>query len=208
MQYLRGTYRIVFLFPKIGIVIKFPNIMLKKAWKVNQEIIPMISNLPKGSRQFLANFSPRQNKNKNAKTTKAQRKNPSSSAMTAKMESPATSGKYANFCLEWPNPLPNQPPEPTAKSAWLIWYPIPCGSNSGCRKAVNRSVLYGDTLIKSHKPTKPAPVSQAKWILLPPATKYMISDVTAMIIIVPVSGWRMRSKTTMARMKTKGRNPD
>lgn len=41
---------------------------------------------------------------------------PVSSAIIANIESPLTSGRYINFCLLAPNPLPQKPPEPTAIS--------------------------------------------------------------------------------------------
>lgn len=68
-------------------------LILKKAWKINQEIMPTATSLPKFESEFCAIFSPRYIKKIKKMINKAEKINPISSAMIAKIESPVTSGR-------------------------------------------------------------------------------------------------------------------
>ena len=55
---------------------------------------------------------------------------------------------YKNFCLLFPNPTPNNPPEPIAYKLCTIWYPVPVASAHGSKKVLILSCL---------KPPSPPP---------------------------------------------------
>ena len=68
--------------------------------------------------------------------------NPFSSAMTGKMKSVGETvrgRKPSTFCVPFKNPLPQNPPEPTAMADCRAFQPEPSGSRAGSRKVAMRS---------------------------------------------------------------------
>ena len=104
-------------------------------WIPNQEVNPIAKILPKLSEQSCAILRPLNTTKKNNPIKTAAPKKPNSSPTIPNIESVETSGIYSNFCLEWPNPKPNNPPDPRAIKTCDIWYVKPCGSEKGSKKA-------------------------------------------------------------------------
>ncbi|OPZ46464.1 MAG: hypothetical protein BWY94_00601 [Actinobacteria bacterium ADurb.BinA094] len=65
------------------------------------------------------------------------------------------SGRNPNFCTELPRPTPNTRPEAMEISDCVTWYPLPCRSFHGSRKATRRSSRYGSVTIRSSTATTP-----------------------------------------------------
>ncbi|KKQ20675.1 MAG: hypothetical protein US34_C0007G0057, partial [Candidatus Nomurabacteria bacterium GW2011_GWC2_36_9] len=143
----------------------------------------------------------------NAASTRNDNTNPSSSAMTANTESPATSGRYRYFCRECPRPSPNGPPEPMARNAWLMWYPMPRGSSSGRRNVMKRAVRYGADEIRSASAPSPVTATVARCASRAPAAKYIASAMPATVTMPPSSGCSMMSRPAAPSAARNGRTP-
>ena len=75
-------------------------------------------------------------------TTNTTPKNPNSSAIIARMKSVWASGKYPNFWIEFPKPLPNKPPLPKATYELMTWSAAAAkSSENGFKNTFKRFVL-------------------------------------------------------------------
>ena len=77
-------------------------------------VIPDATKLPNMSGAFIAIRIPLHINIANSTITNAHPIKPNSSAKTENIKSFCGSGKYKYFCLLWPRPTPNNPPEPIA----------------------------------------------------------------------------------------------
>ena len=77
-------------------------------------VTPIASKLPNMSGAFIEITIPLHTKIANNNMIVTQPTNPSSSATIANMKSFCGSGMYKYFCLLFPSPTPNKPPEPIA----------------------------------------------------------------------------------------------
>ena len=84
-------------------------------------VIPIATKLPNKSGAFNEIIIPLIVNKANNIITKAQPTNPNSSAKIAKIKSLCASGIYKYFWVLFPNPTPNNPPEPIAIRPWLVW---------------------------------------------------------------------------------------
>ncbi len=113
--------------------------MFTNACMMMIRVTPAARSFPKVSGARRAIFIPRHKRNAKSEITIRAPRNPVSSARMAKIESPIGSGRKLNFCTLLPKPRPKNPPEPIAISAWLIWYPAPCGSEPEFKNTEIRS---------------------------------------------------------------------
>ena len=72
---------------------------------------------------------------------------PNSSANTAKIKSVCGSDMYKYFCLLWPNPTPNNPPEPIAYKLCITCHPSPCLSALGFFLVVFVGFVFGGFVV-------------------------------------------------------------
>ena len=98
------------------------------------EVIPTAIKLPNISGALILITIPLQTNSKNNIITAAHPTNPNSSAKTAKIKSLWGSDMYKYFCVLFPSPTPNNPPDPIAYKLCIICHPSPWGSCHGSKK--------------------------------------------------------------------------
>ena len=141
------------------------------------------------SSAFIAITIPLHTNKTNKKITNIQPKNPNSSAKTANIKSFCGSGKYKYFCLLFPSPKPNNPPEPIAYKLCVICQASPVKfASSKCSQVwileVLKSSAPPEVEAFNKKPKTPIIPTKAlakKYFKLVPATNIWTSVIAQII---------------------------
>ena len=100
-------------------------------------VIPAATKLLNISGAFIAIIIPLHINIANNAITTTHPTNPNSSAIIENIKSLCASGKYQYFCVLFPSPTPNNPPDPIAYKLCIICHPEPCVSANGFKNVTN-----------------------------------------------------------------------
>ena len=108
--------------------------------------------------------------------------------------------------MEFPSPIPKSPDGPIAYKLWMIWKPLPKGSDQGFIKDIILARRYGAIIIKPTIPISPKIPHLIKNESLAPDINIIIIKVMIITIPWPKSGSSMikpKNKNIIPRMGNK-----